>query len=61
MVVADPAKRQEIFDRMHAMMLEDVPMIVLFNPGDTNAMSRKIEGYQAWPLSRERLFGVWRN
>ena len=61
MQVADKARRQEIFDRMHAMMLEDVPMIVLFNPGDTNAMSRKIEGYQAWPLSRERLFGVWRN
>lgn len=61
MQVADKARRQEIFDRMHAMMLEDTPMIVLFNPGDTNAMSRKIEGYQAWPLSRERLFGVWRN
>jgi len=36
-------------------------MIVLFNPGDSNGMSRKVEGYQPWPLSRERLFGVWRN
>jgi len=61
MQVADNAKRQEIFDRMHRMMLEDTPMIVLMNPGDTNAMSKRIEGYQAWPLSRERLFGVWRN
>ena len=61
MVVADKARRQEIFDRMHAMMLEDAPMIVLFNPGDSNGMSRKVEGYQPWPLSRERLFGVWRN
>jgi len=61
MQVGDTARRQEIFDRMHRMMIEDVPMIVLFNPGDANAMSKKIAGYQAWPLSRERLFGVWRN
>ena len=61
MQVGDRARRQEIFDRMHRLMLEDVPMIVLFNPGDTNAMSKRIEGFQAWPLSRERLFGVWRN
>lgn len=61
MVTSDTARRQAIFDRMHEMMLEDAPMIVLFNPGDSNGMSRKIEGYQPWPLSRERLFGVWRN
>jgi peptide/nickel transport system substrate-binding protein len=61
MQVGDAVKRQEIFDRMHRMMLEDVPMIVLFNPGDANAMSKKVAGFQAWPLSRERLFGVWRN
>jgi peptide/nickel transport system substrate-binding protein len=61
MVEGSHAKRQAIFDRMHAMMLDDVPMIVLFNPGDSNGMSKKIEGYQPWPLSRERLFGVWRN
>jgi peptide/nickel transport system substrate-binding protein len=61
MVTSDTARRQAIFDRMHEMMLEDAPMIVLFNPGDSNGMTKKIEGYQAWPLSRERLFGVWRN
>lgn len=61
MVTSDTARRQAIFDKMHEMMLEDAPMIVLFNPGDSNGMSRKIEGYQPWPLSRERLFGVWRN
>ena len=60
MLTRDTARRQAIFDQMHQMMIEDAPMLVLFNPGDSNGMSKKIEGYQPWPLSRERLFGVWR-
>jgi len=59
-LTGDRARRQAIFDEMHKLMLEDAPMIVLANPGDANAMSKKIEGFAAWPLSRERLFTVWR-
>lgn len=54
----DPAGRQKIFDEMHAMMLEDVPLVVLFNPGDANGVNRKLEGFQPWSQSRERLWGV---
>ncbi len=54
----DPAKRQKIFDEMHAMMLDDVPLVVLFNPGDPNGVNRKLEGFEAWSQSRERLWGV---
>ena len=43
---------------MHALMLQDVPLIVLFNPGDPNGVHKKLEGYAAWPLNRERLWGV---
>jgi peptide/nickel transport system substrate-binding protein len=55
---ADPAKRQKIFNEMHKMMLEDVPLVVLFNPGDSNGVNRKLEGFEAWSQSRERLWGV---
>jgi peptide/nickel transport system substrate-binding protein len=55
---ADPAKRQKIFDEMHALMLQDVPLVVLFNPGDANGVNKKLEGFAAWSQSRERLWGV---
>lgn len=54
----DGAARQKMFDEMHALMLEDVPLVVLFNPGDPNGVHKKLEGYAAWPLNRERLWGV---
>jgi peptide/nickel transport system substrate-binding protein len=56
--VAEPAARQKIFDEMHAMMLADVPLIVLFNTGDSNGVSRKLDGFASWSQSRERLWGV---
>jgi peptide/nickel transport system substrate-binding protein len=54
----EPAKRQKIFDEMHALMLEDVPLVVLFNPADSNGVNRKLEGFASWSQSRERLWGV---
>ena len=55
---ADVAKRQKIFDEMHALMLQDVPLVVLFNPGDSNGVNKKLEGFASWSQSRERLWGV---
>ena len=39
-------------------MLEDVPLVVLYNPGDPNGVNKKLEGFAAWSQSRERLWGV---
>jgi peptide/nickel transport system substrate-binding protein len=54
----DDRQRQKIFDEMHAMMLADVPLVVLFNPGDPNGVNKKLEGFEPWSQSRERLWGV---
>ena len=54
----DAAKRQKIFDEMHALMLRDVPLVVLFNPGDSNGVNKKLDGFASWSQSRERLWGV---
>ena len=54
----DPATRQTDFDRLHALMLQDVPLIVLFNPGAATAVSKRLNGYESWPLTRERLWNV---
>jgi peptide/nickel transport system substrate-binding protein len=56
----DVAARQDIFDRLHAMMLDDVPLVVLFNPASVVAIRRGLEGFKAWPLERERLWNVRR-
>ena len=56
--VAEAPARQKIFDEMQALMLQDVPLVVLFNPGDPNGVNKKLEGFAAWSLSRERLWGV---
>jgi hypothetical protein len=40
----NPAARQKIFDEMQAMMLEDVPLVVLFNPGRLQRRASQARG-----------------
>lgn len=56
----DIATRQRLFDRMHELMLQDVPLIVLYNPADVNAVSRSLDGFASWPIGRLRMWGVRR-
>ena len=57
---ADPAERQRLFDRLHALMLADVPLVMLYNLADVNAVNRSVEGIRPWPISRLRLWNVRR-
>ena len=57
-VASDPAQRQALFDQLHERMIRDVPIIVLFNLADNNALRRNVEGYKSWSISRARLWGV---
>lgn len=56
----DPVERQHLFDQLHAMMIEDVPLIMLYNPADVNAVNRSLSGFASWPIGRARLWGVKR-
>ena len=56
----DPAERQRLFDRLHALMLADVPLVMLYNLADVNAVNRSLEGVRPWPVSRLRLWNVHR-
>ena len=56
----DPAARQEIFDRMHALMLQDVPVIVLYSLSDVNAVRKDVRGFASWAFGRARFWGVQR-
>ncbi|WP_205965304.1 ABC transporter substrate-binding protein [Paraburkholderia flava] len=56
--VTDPAVRAKTFDTLHAMMLADTPMIVLYDSPDLMLVSRRLEGVSSWPLRRVRFFNV---
>lgn len=57
-VNAENAQRQALFDQLHKAMLEDVPMLMLFNSSDEFAHSERIAGYKSWAAGKERLWGV---
>ncbi len=56
--VAERPQRQAIFDRLHRMMLEDVPLVMLFNSTDEFAHTQRVSGYKSWAAGKERLWGV---
>lgn len=57
---ADPALRQQSFDRMHALMVADCPLIILYSLSDVNAVRSGVSGFDSWVFGRARLWGVRR-
>lgn len=55
---ADPAKRKAAFDRLFAMLLQDVPMIALYSSVSNAAFGRHVQGYRSWALDQPRAWGV---
>ncbi len=58
MRIGDQAKRQAIFDELHKKLLEDVPLIVLFQPVEIGAVRANVDGYAGWPAGFARFWGV---
>ena len=56
----DDDERQRIFDDLHKLMLQEVPLVALFNPADNNAIRADLEGFRSWSIGRARLWGVRR-
>jgi peptide/nickel transport system substrate-binding protein len=56
--VSDPKLRQAAFDKLHQMMLADVPTIVTYDIALTTIVSSKIHGFSDWPIHRMRLFNL---
>ena len=57
---ADRGERQALFDRLHALMLEDTPLVVLYCPADVVAIKRDLDGFRPWGVAHERLWNVRR-
>lgn len=56
-IVTDPAKRQQIFDQLHEMMLADTPLIILYNGLTAWAFRERVENFKPWE-GKPRLWGM---
>jgi peptide/nickel transport system substrate-binding protein len=55
---ADVAAQQALYDRLHELMREDVPVIGLYNETATVLLRPEVQGYAPWPIGHPRLWGV---
>ena len=54
----DKARRQAVFDELHKRMLDEVPLIVLYNGLEITGHNKRLQGYRNWPLAQPRLWNV---
>ena len=45
---------------MHELMLEGIPLVVLYCPADVVAIKRDLDGFRPWGVGHERLWNVRR-
>ena len=54
---SDPARRQVLFDQLHALMLEQTPLLVLYNGADAWATGKRVQGFSVWE-GKPRAWGI---
>ena len=54
---SDPARRQVLFDQLHALMLEQTPLLVLYNGADAWATGKRVQGFSVWE-GKPRAWGT---
>lgn len=57
----DHQERQKTLDELHRLMMEDVPIIGLYNPHSAAALLDTVKDYRPTPLNLPRLWGVWKS
>lgn len=55
---SDTAKRQELFDQLHRMMIDDTPLVIIYNGMVSAALRDSVKGFHSWPVSSPRVWGV---
>jgi len=56
----DPDARQELYDQIQQMHLDDAPMIFLVYPTGGAAMSTKVKNFRILPTGNYRLWETWK-
>lgn len=60
-IETDPDKRQELYDQIQAIHLEDAPYIFLFYPGGSAVSHAYVKGFKILPTGNYRLWETWRD
>ncbi len=55
----DAGEQQRIFDRLHELAKQQVPIIGLYNDHIVDITRSHVRNYQPWVFGRPRLWGVW--
>ena len=55
----DTAEQQRIFDQLHELMKQQVPIIGLYNDHIVDITRSHVRDYSPWVFGRPRLWGVW--
>jgi len=58
MQITDKAKRQAVFDELHKRMLDEVPLIPLYNGLQFTAANKKVQGWHSWPAEVPRMWNL---
>ncbi|HEX7061208.1 MAG TPA: ABC transporter substrate-binding protein [Woeseiaceae bacterium] len=56
----DREEQWRSFGALHRLMIEDVPIIGLYNAHSAAGLDETVRGYRPWPLNLPRLWGVWK-
>jgi peptide/nickel transport system substrate-binding protein len=54
------AEQQRIYDSLHRRMVDQIPIIGLYNEPSSDLVRADVHGYRNWPAGNPRLWGVWR-
>lgn len=54
----DKAKRQSLFDKLHAQMIKDVPAIWLYNGAAITATGPRVATFKTWVTTQPRIWAV---
>ena len=56
---ADPVRRQEIFNQIHALLLNDVPVVPMFSPSDISIHKKGSHNYEPGPFAAVETVNIW--
>lgn len=56
---ADPAKRQQIFNQIHQILLTDFPVVSMFSPNDISISKNGTHNYKPGPFVASETVNVW--
>jgi peptide/nickel transport system substrate-binding protein len=57
----DPKKRQDLYNQIQKIHLDDAPYIFLYYPGGSAVSHAYVQGFKILPTGNYRLWDVWRN